>query len=362
MPSTSRREAGNPPPGTSTNPPPSDFDPLSPETRPEDLEEYRLPPKPDPRRAPTAYANWQRAMASRPSYSDVSAIPATPHGQVARLSTSPNRLVTQSSSQNWSGGYVRSRDLPVDRMVLVQGRWIVPEIPFPKREEIFAVSVWVGLDGVDPASRLIPQIGTGQISGWIELPNERTAVPYSARVAWWQVWRKPKDKDEPGPPLWQVPTPVFVAENDRFYGQVQVLDDNKVSLFLKNETQNIAYAAYYDMSQTYTGTDLWPFERRTANWIVERPQIPLTPSGDAPLNAPLADYEETAFTDCNAATQTDDGTWKEFQLQRARLIRMNEWEDPTTGQRLALGSARPGRLTSMPRRVGDDALLMEYVE
>jgi hypothetical protein len=163
------------------------------------------------------------------------------------------------------------------------------------------------------------------------------------------------------PPVWQIPTPVPVAEHDRFYGQVQVLDDDIVSFFLKNETQNCAYAAYYDISQTYSGTDLWSFERRTANWILERSQIPLKPDGDAPLNAPLANYDETAFTDCNAATLNDDGTWREFQLQRARLIRMNEWKDPAKGQRLALGSARPGRLTSMPRRVGYDALLMKYV-
>jgi hypothetical protein len=360
MPPISSRAASNPPPGTSTNPPPPNFDPLSPTTTAADLKKYCLPPKPDPGQAPTAFANWQRAMASRPSYPTV--IPVPTHGVVPRIATHPNRLVTQGSSQNWSGGFVRSRDLPADRMVLVQGRWIVPKIPRPRPKDAFAVSVWVGLDGVDPASRLIPQIGTGQVSRYIEIPTPggSLAVPLEIRVAWWQVWRKPPDAE--APPVWQVETPVPVAENDRFYGQLQVLDHDTVSLFLKNETQNYAYAAYYDMSQTYKGTDLWPFERRTANWIVERPQIPLKPLGDAPLNAPLADYDETAFTDCNAATVNDDGTWREFQLQRARLIRMNEWEDPATGQRLALGSARPGRLTSMPRRVGDDALLMNYVE
>jgi hypothetical protein len=70
-----------------------------------------------------------------------------------------------------------------------------------------------------------------------------------------------------------------------------------------------------------------------------------------PIYIPLADFGETAFTDCNAVAVSEDSGLQEFQLQRANVTRMNLWDD----------ADHPGRLASEPKRVGDDVISMEYV-
>jgi len=247
----------------------------------------------------------------------------------------------------------------------VQGRWFVPETAEAREGEAFSVSTWVGLDGYDPASRLMPQIGTGFFSYAFRIPSPAGDIPIKVTLltAWWQVWRK-RDSAKSGRrlPQWQVEIPVPIEMGDRIYGQVQIIDEHTVSLFFKNETMNSAYAAFYDMACDYAGPRLIPFEGRTAEWIVERPVIPLFEDERRPWSVPLADYGETSFTDCNAATLAANGTWSELQVQRARLVRMNEWEDVNQAGQIALSSEFPGRLTSMPRRIGDDVLDMTYIE
>lgn len=327
--------------GIRTNFPDPSFDPLR--ACASALKAHFLPPRPDQRHS-RAFQNWEGAMATRPRFPP-NVKPRILFGNDIQIVTHSNRTQTQSSSKNWSGGVVRSWNR--DRVVLVQGRWIVPDTPVPRQGEVFASSVWVGLDGHDPASRVMPQIGVGYIG--LSLPS---LPPFQYLVAWWQVWRRDN--------VWQVAIPIPVSRNDRFYGQVQAIDDLTISFYLKNETENFAYAAYYYMEDDYTGLDLIPLECRTAEWIVERPQIP-DPTGRYPVAVPLSDYVETAFTDCNAATAAANGNWSESQLQRANLIRMNVWNDPTRWGNLASHAMHPGHLASMPRRIGDDALLLNYV-
>jgi hypothetical protein len=342
--------------GIHTSAPDPSFDPIT--ASDDDLKANYLPPRPDSRAAPAAFANWQRALGTRPRFVASVANPVAkppPSGKDRVFFTHSNDGRTQASSGNWSGGYVRPPN--DDPLILVQGRWIVPHTQAPTKNTIFASSVWVGLDGYDPASRVMPQIGTGQ--AFIIIPVSGGFRIEQSYVAWWQVWLK----RHPGKGmLWQQPIPSMpIAPEDRFYGQVQVIDDFTMSFFLKNETRNVAFSAFYDMRADHTGDDLLPLECRTAEWVVERPTVPDT-DGVTPLSVPLADYGETAFTDCNAATRAPSGLLQEFQLQRARLFRMNQWVDlPSSTYALAPPDKEPGRLTSLPRRIGDDALLMRYV-
>jgi hypothetical protein len=303
-----------------------------------------LPPRPDARRAPVAFANWVRAMASRPVFPPQPLDPEATAEHIL-IRTHANGRVTQESSGNWSGGYVRPRSF--ESMALVQGRWIVPDTPvFDPAKPGFVSSVWVGLDGHDPASRVIPQIGTGQIAHLYPRPNA-PSIPDDRQLAWWQLWLRDNQH------RWQIEIPMEIKRKDRIYAQVHAISSTIVSFYLKNETTNSAYAAHYYLLDDMADPYVTPVERRTADWILERPLIPdrLGP-GAKPISVPLADYGETAFTDCNAATVAENGTLREFQLQRAQLIRMNLWDDPT----------RPGRLASLPERVGDDVIHMSYVK
>jgi Peptidase A4 family len=341
--------------GVHTSAPDPSFDPLT--ASDADLAANYLPPRPDSRTAPTAFANWQRALGTRPRFVASAATPAAepPPDKDKVFFTHPNDGRTQASSGNWSGGLVRPRN--DDPLVLVQGRWIVPDTQSPGKNVPFASSVWVGLDGYDPASRVMPQIGTGQL--YFLVPSPAGNLHVQTYVAWWQVWLKHHPRRGS---IWQQPIPTMPIEpEDRFYGQVQKIDDLMMSFFLKNETRNVAFSAFYDLRADHAGDDLLPLECRTAEWVLERPTVP-DADGVTPLSVPLANYGETAFTDCNAATQAPNGILSEFQLQRASLFRMNQWvELPSSKYALAPPDEEPGRLTSLPRRIGDDALLMRYI-
>lgn len=310
---------------------PEPFDPFAVEA--DTLERHCLPPRTHPRQTPVAYANWVRAFVSRPQFP--TSAQALDDKIVIR--TYSNRSISQASSRNWSGAFVRPKT--AGRMTLVQGRWIVPDTPPHKGGVGFASSVWVGLDGYDPASRIIPQIGTGQAPFDFSI----SPVPGDHLFTWWQLWLRDEDTR-------LVFAPVEIERHHRIYAQVHVLNSRRASLFLKNETTNHAFAACVHVP---SGTAAKSIEQRTAEWIVERPLTPETHARDPNLIArPLTDYGETAFTDCNAVEEVAGGLFKEFQLERARLIRVNAWDE----------HAHPGRLVSRPERIGGDAVQMTYVK
>ncbi|WP_119422762.1 G1 family glutamic endopeptidase [Desertibaculum subflavum] len=337
-----RQEGGLEISGIRTNFPKNPFDAIA--ASEEQLKAHFLPPRPDRTATPVAYANWIRAMASTPLYPDGIGHRIVPLSEIAFLQRA-NRDTTQSSSRNWSGGMVRPHTF--DGIALVQGSWTVPDTRAPAPGVRHASSYWVGLDGFEPASRVMPQIGAGQR---IYAQSDR-GLPgaIDKQTAWWQFWMPDHPKA-----IWQVDIPassIRAQSGDRLYGQVQVIDRYTVSYFLKNETTNQAYAVYYDAAVDYSPPHLRPIERQTAEWIVERPGIPDPHQPNLPIEVALADYGETPFANCNAATYALDGTWREFQLQRAHLIRMNAWYDTDS----------PGRLVSQPKRIGHDGLLLTYV-
>lgn len=328
--------------GIETNPPDQSFDPLG--ATDAQLRTYCLPPRPDRTQLPVAYANWARALASRPRFPAVPTRAPVFGKDVSNL-TRANRTVSQESSHNWSGGFVRPRRL--DQMALVQGRWTVPDTPMYGGGPGYASSVWVGLDGHDPASSVLPQIGTGQLAHTYQglgIPPIRLDV----HVAWWQLWLR-NDRQN----IWQVPMPVTVDRSDRVYAQVHAVDSMTLSFFFKNETTNYAYAAYYDLRKDASDPSFRPVERRTAEWVIERPMIPDQPDSKyaKPIYIAFADYGQTSFTDCNAVAVSGDSGPQELQLQRASLMRMNLWDE----------ADHPGRLASQPERIGDDVISLRYV-
>jgi hypothetical protein len=322
--------AGSTESGLHESHPPPDFDPLAPGA---DLARYFLPPRPDRRHTPLAYASWVEALAPRPQFP-----PKAPSIGVQQIAAAarpqPNQTITQESSRNWSGASVRSG--AGDAVSLVQGRWTVPGSGVPQGDLPAVSSIWVGLDGHDPATRIMPQIGTMQAAIQGEDCWQSIAFP------WWQIWLR----GDAGSFLRTIP--LMVGVGDSVYAQVQALGRTVVSFLIRNETANTAWAGYYFLDPECRGARPL-LERRTAEWVVERPFFRFTDNQPLML-LPFAAYGETAFAACNAAAERN-GAMREFQLDRADLIRMNLWDD----------AQHRGHLASLPARQGDDGLLMRYV-
>jgi hypothetical protein len=327
------------------NPPEPGFDPLDADDA--TLVRHRLPPRPA-RTARVAETNWVRALSGKPEFV----------GSVASFEGGPRSLTRaggssdfpHESSRNWSGSYVRPLDF--SKMALVQSRWTVPEPknPKPGTHGIYASSIWVGLDGRDPTSRSLPQIGTGQYFVDTIIPGPPSPKPIVGPVvfAWWQWW----DRDDPNSQQVTLQQFLPVSIGDSIYAQVQIMLPGVVeespgpiaSLFTKNEATNMAFAAY-----VIPPTPLYPppaydsVEARTADWILERPAVPSQP---VPTYFGFADFTAMTFVDRNAAIQAGP-ILEDIELDRGRLIRMNAWDDPDL----------PGREVSTPTLLGEDVKL-----
>jgi hypothetical protein len=324
--------------GIYINFPPPGFDPRN--ASPQDLDKFFLPPRPDSVRAPHAFANWYRAM-SPPlifpdNQQDLRELFALGPFRSRHREQGTSSL-SEESSRNWSGGYVRPRNF--DKMALVQGSWTAPQPAAPPGagDGTYASSVWVGLDGHDPASRSMPQIGTGQYV------NLAQGIATNTVFAWWQWWQW-GDLSTIQMPILSVP----VNAGDTIYAQVHAVGINTAQFFIKNVSTGDCFPfAFVPQAPPPIGINaIAPrIEGRTAEWIVERPTKPGTNQ-----RFTLANYHQATFWDCNAATDGGSGL-QEFQFQREVLIRMNDWDDLT----------QPGTLISSPRRTGDDAMDVTYI-
>ena len=322
------------------NVPPAGFDPLT--ATAQQLAQYFLPPRPEATLAPRSYALWVEAMSPPLQFVTVPERLADMLGGVhsrSRHALSSAAGVVQESSQNWSGSYVRPRDF--HPMVLVEGHWTVPAPAAPAGggDGVYASSIWVGLDGHQAASRSMPQVGTGQYVA----VTSGTAVPLL--FAWFQWW----DRDDPL--AQQIVLKNFpVSAQDHIHARVQALTPTLVSVFIKNMQTGVALPMWYVAPPPVNrGVNILPVrvEGRTAEWIVERPTIPNT---QPPQPYVLADLGNSTFRACNAASGVGLAL-NEEQLQRARLIEMNVWDEP----------AHPGVLHSLPARVNSHSVRVDYV-
>ena len=329
------------------NIPPAGFDPLT--ESDSNLAKYFLPPRPNQAYAPEAFKLWTKAMSPPLSFVDVAAgheesrlreLFESVSAQAHQLAPTVQGVV-QESGNNWSGSFVRPRDF--NKMMLVQGAWSVPTPSAPQGlgDGAYASSIWVGLDGNDPASRSLPQMGTGQ---YVAVTN---GIPQRHLFAWWQWW----DRNDPLAQQIVIRHKKFpVQAGDEIYVQIEALGPQKVSLLIKNKSSGLALPMWYGAPPSANqGLNTIPthVEGRTAEWIVERPGIPQT----NPVQFfTLADYGNTTFTECNAGYGTPN-QYSEEQLQRARLIRMNVWDEP----------AHPGILVSLPARISATSFRVSYV-
>jgi len=323
------------------NAPPVDYDPLR--ASAEELDRYHLPRPPDGAVAPHALANWKRAM-SPPLFflqgdeSNVTKLRAWGQQAAVKNASPP----AQESSQNWSGAYVRSRD--AGRFVLVEGTWIVPK-PSPPLAGgpgaglppgIFGSSAWIGLDGHDPTSLSLPQIGTAQFV-WVDIGG-----PVVSTYAWWQWWVRHRDDDAP---LQIDPFPV--TPGDLVYCRLEVLGLQQVNLFIKNQSSGAAVSFVADAPAPQNppaNTRDVVVEARTAEWILERPTVPASTQYFT-----LPNYGATVFYACNTVLATGAAA-EERQLQQARFIRMTDWDDPN----------HRGQTVSTAVRQTDTSMLLYY--
>lgn len=310
------------------NPPPENFNPLR--VSNDVLNLHHLPLRPDPDQTPESYANWIEVMS--PPIQFVQAAREEVFVQQPTFQLQPR---TPASSQlefspNWSGSYIRPF---TDRFGSVEGIWQVNDPlppPGPLVDGDYQASVWVGLDGHDPASPTLPQIGTLQevvVLGGVAQPVKLSA--------WWQWWLR----DVPG----QKPIAIHglpVAVNDRIYGKVIALGRRSARFFLKNLTSGLALG--FDWVDPHTQLSL--VEGLTAEWIVERPT-----HYDSDQLYVLANYQPFTMRRCNATVGTGLGRYDE-DLIGAATIRLAAWDDPV----------QPGLIVSTPRLLGRDRLLMRY--
>jgi len=330
--------------GVKVNFPPQGFDPRKASDRV--LNDYFLPPRPDRKIAPRAFRLWQKAMSGPPIW------PTAPDGKQiletlfaeSRLRShprlaGPSHATFEAASSNWSGAYVRPLDF--SHMTRIQGLWTVPNPDPPKAGAgEYASSAWVGLDGNDPASRSLPQIGSGH---WVTADSAGNAQ--RSLFAWWQ-WFVRGSQNNGQIAIKAVP----VKSGDLIYAQVTAVAPSLASLFIINLTTKVAFPFWFQYAspiqpiQSPSNPLPVHIEGRTAAWILERPS-----HRDNPMLYPLPDYHSTTFKICCAGTDSP-GPSQDVDLRRAHLVRMVDWDLPPAAS----------KAVSTPSRDGATSVLLHY--
>jgi hypothetical protein len=295
------------------------------------LREFGLPPQPNPQDSPNLAAQFRATLSAPLRFLEPEfAFELTP-GRAWRLAG--------SFSDNWSGAFIRCA--PPDRLVRVQASWIVPN-PFPPPvpsgamvDDTYGSSTWIGLDGHDPTSQSMPQIGTAQ---FVEVKNGVSKVTTSA---WYQWWVRGKSS----PPI-TLPN-FIVSPGDLMFCELVKIDPKKVNMRFKNRSSGLSFAL--EMTAPTKDKDGSPIdveiEGLTAEWIMERP----ADLHDSNHIYRLPQYGATAMYGCRAGLDPSVGHGAgELDLQDAGLIRMVDDHDPIM----------PGIVVSTPAKRGDDTILL----
>jgi hypothetical protein len=339
--------------------PDADFNPLT-ASAPE-LESFKLPPRPDPTTSPGAFQNWQRAMSPPLSF-----IPIKPATELFAVSDegkqSQFQQAAQAISNNWSGAYIR--DNYGETYTRIQGIWVVPR-PYPPPPAApggnwlpgtSVATIWIGLDGADPGSLAMPQLGTYQQVDLAAATSDPASLVTTV-VAWWQWWQR----DDIAGQQVSIPQSQFPLQvGDVVYAELDVIDPSKVRFFLKNLSTGMVFPAF-DLTKPspLPVNPNFPVtvEGRTAEWIVERQ----TQVGTTDLR-PFCDYGEVLFHGCTAEVMSKKtGTTSEQQLELATLLRMADWTVPSTSGGVDQpGLRNPGIIVSTPALQGDDGVLVTY--
>lgn len=294
--------------------PPSDFDPVN---KPGDrarLEEFWLPPRPDPEREPELHEHWREMFSwplrfvfagSRPAEQPVTTV------LLAGRVPGPPATASFETSSNWSGAYI----LPSrgDRFSRVVGRWEAPKIkpgtgPNPSGLP-FRCSVWIGLDGKKAWTRSMPQVGTVHTVACDGTPADPKL--------WWQWWVR--DGHSAPHDISGVP----VRTGDEVLCSLTVVSPHEVRFHVKN--RNTGTFAGFAVSEPV------PLRGATAEWVVEQPSDPQDDmkagKGRRALEPlfPLPDYGSVLFRQCAAQAAAVPGLESRYHpLRTPRLIRMSQ--------------------------------------
>ena len=286
--------------------PPEGFDPLS--ATPDELEQFGLPPRPDPRRYEAAFGVWQRMMSP-----PLEIVPATFPVLTAkfdyRISVEALALKVAVSDQlessaNWSGGYITANH--TGPFLMVFGSWTIPtpDQPAGAPDGDYRCATWIGLDGLRRYSDSLPQLGTTQRVVVASGVATRTVE------AWWQWWIRGANY----PPV-PFPAPFTVQIGDPVTCGLAVVSPTRVRVFIKNDYNGLF--ARYDIDAPAAASSLAAIAALRgahAEWIAERPmQLGST------VLYPLADYGSVDFSNCLTVVPT-----QVRDLRGARFIRMKE--------------------------------------
>lgn len=254
--------------------PPANFNPVT--ASDAQLEAYGFPPRPDPKKAPSAYAMWQTVV-TRPVTRIVPQLQATTivNGPVKSLvhgTPMATGRITGSKSGNWSGYVITDSTNPFRaNKTYIFGTFIVP-VAQQAFGACTAASVnsseWVGIDGT--GSKDVLQAG---IRAGATCKSNRTTATYAV----WYEWFPQSEIDiknfviHPGDVLYVYVWNTSLTEGHSFIEDVTT-----------GKSSSIAF-------HSPSGTKL---TGNSAEWIVERPTI----NGK---DATLTNYVSQAWLACH---------------------------------------------------------------
>jgi hypothetical protein len=196
------------------------------------------------------------------------------------------RETLQVRSQNWSGySAVSPHNNTVEKVV---GSWVIPTIS-PSSVDTY-MSQWVGLDGYNPTSRTVQQLGTE--CDWDTKSNSQV------NYVWFEMY-----------PNYSYMIHGFpISPGDIFQASVTYLSGRYYQLTIANLTKRVYYTVplhYSTVPAGYTAT------RSSAEWILEAPY-----SGGI---LPLAQFSPTSFNNCLVTMQgktgsISGGSWQNNQI------------------------------------------------
>lgn len=330
---------------------PPNFNPL--QVSPKDLQQYGLPPRPDPLTQQNLFAAWERIFAQPATFvppafaEEFLVVPPTP----LPSSRSLIRSTRIEDSQNWSGALIIPSD--GNQVVQIFGEWTVPTPDLPAFDDelgpagkpnTYDCSTWIGLDGNRRyLNSTLPQVGTTQVLN-VSAGNTATREYY----AWFEWWAP-----HPVKILRKRLKNINITTGMRVMGMISVIDPQWVAVIFRtfagvNSQISLCFECMLDVH--FKGAIVKPnISGASAEWIMERPH---TPGVDPTVFDLFPGYNSTRFTHCVAGTAPQPGVASSEEiLTSPRLLRIYE-VPPDPPSRI--------RLISVPRLLGTTTLEVDY--
>ena len=318
-----------------------DFNPLT--ATQAELRERALPPRPNPAET-VDYESWVEMMSPPLELVENHSVEEAfwlrlDNEHLTNMSSAG--IPSGESSGNWSGAMMR---VPVGGVFhTVHGRWTVPSAKPPPEAKFGGVwlddtwqgSTWIGLDGHDPSSTTLPQVGTEH------LVKATSGVLAPVATAWWEWWLKDDVKNKPV--YFQK---LDLLPNDPVIVRLTVLSDLSVNVCIRN-MRNHKLGHFDASAPAISPSPAEPIEHQTVEWIVER-QANLDGSG----LLPFADYGACNLWRCHATARNSKGDPVLIDVSDPLTIDMVDWTNPV----------HPGRGLSTAESTGTFTITASYVD